>query len=59
MHILVRPSASAKGKRWQVCIDQFAVDFRNEQEARLFVSTLEARLRAPHTLPHERQPLAG
>lgn len=59
MHILVRPSAGAQGKRWQVCLDQFAVDFRNEQEARHFVSTLEARLRAPHALPRTEQPVAG
>lgn len=55
MHILVRPSAGAQG----ICLDQFAVDFRNEQEARHFVSTLEARLRAPHALPRTEQPLTG
>lgn len=53
MHILVRPSASHKGLCWQVCLDQLAVDFRNEQEARRFVATLEARLRAPHVLPRQ------
>ncbi|SDH67168.1 hypothetical protein [Pseudomonas panipatensis] len=51
MHILVRPSANTKSQRWQVCLDQMAVDFRSEKEARLYVSTLEARLRAPHLLP--------
>jgi len=59
MKILVRPSSSSKGKCWQVCLDQLAVDFRNEQEARLFVSTLESRLRAPHVLPRQLPPLAS
>ena len=59
MKILVRPSSSSKGKCWQVCLDQLAVDFRNEQEARLFVSTLENRLRAPHDLPRQAPPLAS
>ncbi|WP_235978897.1 hypothetical protein [Zestomonas carbonaria] len=36
---------------WQVCLDQHSVRFRSEVEARQFVATLEARLRAPHTLP--------
>lgn len=59
MNILVRPSSGTKGKCWQVCLDQVSIDFRNEQEARLFVSTLESRLRAPHVLPRQIPPLAS
>ncbi|MEQ0952860.1 hypothetical protein ABLP90_00360 [Pseudomonas aeruginosa] len=51
MNILVRPSQTPKGQCWQVCLDQQAVNFRSESEARRFVDRLEARLRAPHMLP--------
>jgi nucleosome binding factor SPN SPT16 subunit len=51
MNILVRPSANRKDQPWEVCLDQQAVRFRSELEARSFVATLEARLKAPHQLP--------
>ncbi|WP_081664068.1 hypothetical protein [Metapseudomonas resinovorans] len=51
MKILVRPTATPQGGSWQVCLDQHAVSFRSEAEARRFVSVLEARLKAPHQLP--------
>lgn len=49
MNILV--SASNQGSQWQVRLDQHVVKFRNEAEARAFVSTLQARLIAPHPIP--------
>lgn len=60
MIIDIRPvkKPEAEGSCWQVCVDQQAINFRNETEARAFVSTLEARVRAPHWLP-EQQPLAS
>ncbi|AYC31488.1 hypothetical protein D3880_03355 [Pseudomonas cavernae] len=52
MKILVSPLTPPHGQRaWQVHLDQHAVGFRSEAEARQFVATLEARLRAPHVLP--------
>ncbi|WP_077525461.1 hypothetical protein [Metapseudomonas resinovorans] len=51
MKILVRPTATQQGSGWQVCLDQHAVSFRSEAEARRFVSVLEERLKAPHVLP--------
>jgi len=51
MKISIRPSGTPS-RRWQVQLDGFAVQFRNEAEAREFVSTLQARLNAPHPLPH-------
>ena len=51
MKISVRP-CEAPSRRWQVQLDGFAVLFRNEAEARQFVSTLQTRLNAPHPLPH-------
>ncbi|MBO3276806.1 hypothetical protein [Pseudomonas schmalbachii] len=56
MIIAVRPVDSSKGAQWQVCLDQQAITFRSEQEARHFVATLEARLQAPHELPHHELP---
>ncbi|WP_313519601.1 hypothetical protein [Pseudomonas sp.] len=50
MKISIRPTGPAQG-RWQVQLDGFAVQFRNETEARQFVSTLQTRLNAPHALP--------
>ncbi|PJI47467.1 MAG: hypothetical protein CTR55_19465 [Pseudomonas sp.] len=55
MNILVRPSSTRKDQPWEVCLDQQAVRFRSELEARSFVATLEARLRAPHQLPERVQ----
>ncbi len=49
LHTLSKPL----GYSWQVCLDQHSVSFRSEAEARAFVATLEARLRAPHVLPRE------
>jgi hypothetical protein len=40
-------------------MDQHAVSFRTESEARSFVATLEARLHAPHFLPRVEQRAAG
>lgn len=51
MKILVRPTNTAQGVRWQVCLDQHGVSFHSEVEARTFVATLEARIKAPHRLP--------
>lgn len=51
MKILVRSTTTAQGVRWQVCLDQHSVSFNSEAEARAFVATLEARIRAPHRLP--------
>jgi hypothetical protein len=35
------------------------VTFRSEAEARQFVSTLQTRLQAPHSLPREQQRIAS
>ncbi|MGV8920846.1 MAG: hypothetical protein ACOH2R_24225 [Pseudomonas sp.] len=59
MKVLVRELAKSKGTEWQVSLDQHAVSFRSEAEARAFVATLESRLRAPHTLPRYQQQAAG
>lgn len=48
MKILIKEVAKSQ---WQVCLDQHAVTFRSEAEARAFTRTLEARLRAPHQIP--------
>ena len=52
MNIIVRPMLTKNGNCWQVRLDQHAVSFRSEREARAFVDTLQARLLAPHRLPH-------
>ena len=59
MNILIRPLTLAQGNGWQVRMDQHAVSFRTEGEARNFVATLEARLHAPHLLPRLEQRAAG
>ena len=59
MNILIRPLTLAKGTCWQVRMDQHAVSFRSEHEARSFVATLQARLQAPHVLPRLGQRFAG
>ncbi len=51
MNILIRTLSKPQGTCWQVRLGQHAVTFRSEAEARTFVTTLEARLRAPHALP--------
>lgn len=59
MNILVRPSTTNKNQPWEVCLDQQAVRFRSEREARSFVAILEARLNAPHKLPELERRAAG
>ena len=59
MNILIRPLTLAKSTCWQVRMNQHAVSFRTEGEARSFVATLEARLQAPHFLPRLEQRAAG
>ncbi|MGY2262839.1 hypothetical protein [Pseudomonas sp. SDO55104_S430] len=56
MKILIKELAKS---RWQVRLDQHAVTFRSEAEARAFTSTLEARLHAPHYLPQHQQRAVG
>lgn len=51
MNILVRPLTPRPDGAWQVRLDRHPVTFRNEAEARAFVSTLQRRLAAPHSLP--------
>ncbi|WP_171006510.1 MULTISPECIES: hypothetical protein [unclassified Pseudomonas] len=55
MNILIRTLSKPQGTCWQVRLDQHAVSFRSEAEARAFVTTLEARLRAPHVFPAEQR----
>ena len=56
MKILIRALARSRDCKWQVQIDQQAVNFRSEAEARAFVDKLQSRLHAPHRLPER---LAG
>lgn len=51
MNIVVQQNTKGGEHLWQVRLDQHCVSFRSEEEARQFVNTLEARLRAPHHLP--------
>ena len=51
MKILMRALAKSRDARWLVQLDQQAVTFRSEAEARAFVDKLQARLQAPHYLP--------
>lgn len=55
MNILIQPLDKSVNGRWQVRLDRHCVSFRNEEQARQFVTTLEARLRAPHDLPWREQ----
>ncbi|MGH8388046.1 MAG: hypothetical protein ACRESJ_21620 [Pseudomonas sp.] len=48
MKILIKELAKSQ---WQVQLDQQAVTFRSEAEARTFTRTLEARIQAPHQIP--------
>jgi hypothetical protein len=48
MKILIKELAKSQ---WQVRLDQHAVTFRSEAEARAFMRTLEARIQAPHQIP--------
>ncbi|UUQ66954.1 hypothetical protein NLK61_10055 [Pseudomonas fuscovaginae UPB0736] len=54
MKILVKALAKSRGNQWQVRLDQHAITFRSEAEARAFASTLQARLQAPHAFPEQR-----
>ena len=51
MNVMIKPVTTATGPGWQVCFGKQGVTFRSEIEARQFVSTLQTRLRAPHSLP--------
>ncbi|WP_166571882.1 hypothetical protein [Pseudomonas sp. R5(2019)] len=51
MNIVITEFAKPRGSHWQVRLDQHVVSFRSEAEALAFVSTLRARLQAPHTFP--------
>ncbi|WP_177431243.1 MULTISPECIES: hypothetical protein [unclassified Pseudomonas] len=51
MKILIKELAHPQGSQWQVRLDQHAVTFRSEAEARAFTQTLQARLQAPHQIP--------
>ncbi len=59
MKVFIRTLSTPQGPLWQVRMDQHAVSFRSEAQAREFVNTLEARLRAPHQLPQHEQRAAG
>jgi hypothetical protein len=48
MKILIKELAKSQ---WQVRLDQHAVTFRSEAEARAFTRTLEALIQAPHQIP--------
>ncbi|HUE94549.1 hypothetical protein [Pseudomonas sp.] len=58
MNLVIQPVNQPQGC-WQVHFDQHRVTFRSEAEARQFVSTLQARLQAPHSLPREQQRIAS
>lgn len=61
MNIMIQPVNNTEGRSWQVRFANHSVTFRSEAEARQFVSTLQARLQAPHVLPElpVRQRAAG
>ncbi|AMB87284.1 hypothetical protein AWM79_19095 [Pseudomonas agarici] len=59
MKILVKELAKSHGSQWQVQLDQHAVIFRSESEARAFVSTLQARLYAPYSFPKQQRQTVG
>lgn len=59
MNVMIKPVNTANDRSWQVRFGKQSVIFRSESEARQFVSTLEARLHAPHTLPIEQRRIAS
>ena len=59
MNVLIQPVKTAAGSGWKVSFGKQGVTFRSESEARQFVSTLQARLSAPHMLPFEQQRAAS
>lgn len=50
MKVLIQSRDRGGERVWQVRLDQHCISFRSEAEARQFVATLQARLRAPHVL---------
>lgn len=56
MDIRISQLSKRQDSRWQVTFDGHKVTFNNETEARNFVSTLQARLQAPHELPNDERP---
>jgi hypothetical protein len=59
MSVMIQPVTTAAGRGWQVCLGKQSVTFRSESEASEFISTLQARLSAPHILPTVQQRVAG
>lgn len=59
MNVMIKPLKTAAGQHWQVRMGKQSVTFRSEGEARAFVSTLQARLNAPHVLPKPPQRAVG
>ena len=55
MNIMIQPVKNTEGHSWQVRFANHSVTFRSEAEARQFVSTLQARLQAPHALPTQQR----
>ena len=52
MKILIKALAKSQ---WEVRLDQKAITFHTEAEARAFVDTLQARIQAPHIFPVNQQ----
>ncbi|WLH91084.1 hypothetical protein PSH87_03415 [Pseudomonas sp. FP453] len=52
MKILIKALAKSQ---WEVRLDQKAITFHSEAEARAFAETLQARIQAPHPIPHSQQ----
>ncbi|MBD9460200.1 hypothetical protein IB241_21145 [Pseudomonas sp. PDM05] len=52
MKILIKALAKSQ---WEVRLDQKAITFHSEAEARAFADTLQARIQAPHRLPVNQQ----
>ena len=59
MKILIKALAKSKGTQWQVRLDQDALTFRSEAEARAFANTLQNRIQAPHRFPESQQRATG
>ncbi len=59
MNVMIQPLKTAAGQGWQVRLGKQSVTFRSESEAQAFISTLQARLNAPHTLPSIQQRAAS
>jgi hypothetical protein len=59
MNVMIQPVKTAAGNGWQVRLGKQSVTFRSETEAQQFVSTLQARVSAPHILPTEQQRIAS